>query len=88
MLRVAKSTAPVPRAVTPPDAPARPVILIVYAALAVPASAVAAADSAISPWLSFGFGLAGEDDFTVAWPHPAASAPPTISVTNRRGDMH
>src|SRR6478672_4926589 len=69
VLREPKSTAPVPRAVTPPDAPVRPVIRIVYAARAVPASAVAAADSATRPRL--GFGLAGDDEFTAACPQPA-----------------
>ena len=84
-MRCLKSTSPPPEALSSPIC-GSPDIVIVYAARAVPASAVAAADSAISAVSVVGAGPVG--DFAAAWPQPAASAAPRIRVASRRGDTH
>src|SRR6266498_3636762 len=84
-LRFRKSTSPWPEALSWPTC-GRPDIVIVYSARAVPASSVAAADSAISPSFCVGAGPVG--DVADAWPQPATTAAPRISVTSRRGDTH
>src|SRR6476620_6627661 len=84
-VRCLKSTSPPPEALSSPIC-GSPDIVIVYAARAVPASAVAAADSAISAVSVVGAGPVG--GFAAACPQPAASAAPRIRVASRRGDTH